>query len=55
MLRGALAYGSEASGVVGLKSAQRTTGWGGYFWGNKGQRMKVEVFVRTYRGGAAHR
>jgi hypothetical protein len=32
---------------------QRLTGWGGYFCGSRGHMTKVDVFVRTYRGGAA--
>jgi hypothetical protein len=43
------------SGGFGWNSAHTRTGWGGYFPGSSGQRMKVDVFDRTYRGGAAQR
>jgi|GEM_PF-3620695 len=40
---------------MGRKSGQLSTGCGGYLFGKSGHRMKVEVAVVTYRGGAAHR
>ena len=42
-------------GAFGRNSAHARTGWGGYFWGSSGQRMKVDAFVCTYFGGAAQR
>ncbi|WP_275439004.1 hypothetical protein [Archangium violaceum] len=43
------------SGGFGRKSGHLSTGWGGYLFGSSGQRMNVDVFVRTYFGGAAQR
>jgi hypothetical protein len=43
------------SGGFGWNFAHTSTGWGGYFWGSTGHMMKVDVFVSTYRGGAAQR
>jgi hypothetical protein len=41
--------------LKGLKRGHSRTGWGGYLLGNRGQKMNVDVFVSTYRGGAAQR
>src|SRR5260370_36377295 len=54
-------FRSEGSRTVlysvrrGLNRAHSRTGCGGYLLGSSGQRMKVEVSVSMYRGGAAHR
>jgi len=48
-------YFASGSGDFGRKRGQRSTGWGAYFCGSSGQRMNVDVFVRTYFGGAAQR
>ncbi len=37
----------QGLGGKGLKSAQSRTGCGGYLFANTGQRMKVELLVRT--------
>ncbi len=42
-------------GGLGRNSVHTSTGWGGYFRGSSGHRMKVDVFEPTYRGGAAQR
>lgn len=46
---------SVEAGGFGRNSAHARTGWGGYFWGSSGQRMNVDVLLRTYFGGAAQR
>ena len=38
-----------------MNRSQSTTGCGGYLFGSSGQKMKTELLVRTYLGGAAHR
>ncbi|HME92343.1 MAG TPA: hypothetical protein VKE49_13020 [Myxococcaceae bacterium] len=44
-----------SSVAAGRKRGQLSTGCGGYLFGKSGQRMKVEVVVFTYLGGAAQR
>src|SRR5260370_4571012 len=46
---------AQAGGSRGLNRSQSTTGCGGYLFGSSGQKMKTELLVRMYLGGAAHR